>query len=371
MKHHDPDRTRTVPRAGDARVVAIAGSGRRRAACAAACFAALATALAFPPSARAGWPLATAAPCALGFGATYSAPDGTASTHRGVDLSAPAGAAVRAPLSGRVSFAGRVPGTGGGTILAVTIATSSGSLTLMPLSSAGVKAGMQLAEGESVGELAGTGDGSSASPHLHVGARKGDLYVDPMSLLVAPAAAPAEGSPELQPDSATQSQPTRTAAAMHPAPQTAAAARVDLSGSGSAVAQGAATGAQGAATAGQVAPLTVAVPGASVAPGVSVAGGAEEAAAGASTMQSVSRALSAAVGGTAPGRSGDGAPGGALLEWALGAAARGLQAGARVLAAVLLALGALWPIWRRERRKGPSQLSVRPSSDDVAAVTGR
>jgi hypothetical protein len=55
----------------------------------------------------------------------------------------------------------------------------------------------------------------------------------------------------------------------------------------------------------------------------------------------------------------------------LGAAARGLQTGARVLAGVLLALGALWTIWRRERRKGLSQLSVRPVGDDIAAVTGR
>ena len=245
MKHHDPAR---IPNRPSRWRRARGGDRRLRAAPGGVCGGVLrSTGHRAGRSRRAPAPAGRslrAAPCALGFGATYSAPDGTASTHRGVDLSAPAGAAVRAPLSGRVSFAGRVPGTGGGTILAVTIATSSGSLTLMPLSSAAVKAGMQLAEGESVGELAGTGDGSSASPHLHVGARKGDLYVDPMSLLVAPAAAPAEGSPELQPDSATQSQPTRTAAAMHAAPQTAAAARVDPSGSGSAVAQGAATGAQ-------------------------------------------------------------------------------------------------------------------------------
>ena len=74
----------------------------------------------------------------------------------------PPARAVRAPLSGRVSFAGRVPGAGGGTVLAVTIATASGSVTLMPLASASVKAGAELAEGDSVGTLDGNGDASSA-----------------------------------------------------------------------------------------------------------------------------------------------------------------------------------------------------------------
>ena len=69
-------------------------------------------ALALPSSAHAGWPLESAAPTALGFGATYAAADGTPAVHRGIDLAAAAGSAVRAPLSGRVSFAGRVPGGG-------------------------------------------------------------------------------------------------------------------------------------------------------------------------------------------------------------------------------------------------------------------
>ena len=82
-------------------------------------------------------------------------------------------------------------------------------------------------------------------------------------------------------------------------------------------------------------------------------------------------AIATAVSGKSRNRSGSGSPMSALIEWALGAAARGLQTGARVLAGVLLALGALWPIWRIERRKGISQVSVRPACDDIAAVTGR
>ncbi len=185
-----PRHLRSVPRA---RVATAAPppsrADRRRAACCVACAAALAAMLVLPSEAPAGWPLAGEAGPALGFGETYTAPDGTPSTHRGSDLSAAAGSPVRAPLSGRVSFTGRVPGPGGGTVLAVTIATDSGSLTLLPLDSACVRAGAQVAEGDLVGELADAGDPSSAGTHLHVSLRKGDLYVDPVPLLASPAAA--------------------------------------------------------------------------------------------------------------------------------------------------------------------------------------
>jgi hypothetical protein len=85
-------------------------------------------------------------------------------------------------------------------------------------------------------------------------------------------------------------------------------------------------------------------------------------------MDAVAAAVSAAVDDA---RSSEGSNAGGFVEWALRAAAGSLWAGARVLAGVLLALGALWPIWRRERRKGAGELSVRPLGDDVAAVTGR
>jgi hypothetical protein len=88
-------------------------------------------------------------------------------------------------------------------------------------------------------------------------------------------------------------------------------------------------------------------------------------------VEAAASAVSAAVVGTSRDRSGEGSPVSALVEWGLGMAARGFLMGARVLAGVLLALGALWPIWRSDRRKGTSQLSVRPVRDDIAAVTGR
>jgi hypothetical protein len=337
----------------------------------AGCIAALAIALALPASARAGWPLASTAPCALGFGATYSATDGTPSTHRGADLPAAAGSTVLSPMSGRVSFAGRVPGTGGGTVLAVTIAGANSSVTLMPLSSADVKTGSELAEGEVVGALAGSGDASSAESHLHVGARKGDLYIDPLSLMAVPAAG--KGSaPDGRLSPSTQPKPA-------PAPGAAAVSAVNgpalaetpVSAPGASALQPQGVSALGGAPISVGARAGATAPGARVAPGVSVAGAVEEPGLEGGAMQSASEALAAAVSGASRGSSSQGVPAAPLVEWLLGMAARGLQTGARVLAAVLLALGALWPIWRSERRKGAVELSVRPLSDDVAAVTGR
>ena len=373
MTYLDPDHIRSVPRARCARAVAIPVplAGRRRAACFAACIVALATTLVLPSSARAGWPLEKAAPVALGFGGTYAASDGT-STHRGVDLAAPAGSAVRSPLSGRVSFAGRVPGIGGGTVLAVTIATADGSLTLLPLSSAEVRAGTELAEGDAVGVLAGTGDPSSSAAHLHVGARKGDLYVDPLSLIEAPAPALRDAPKPPEPSPVVHGEPAQglggEAAALQGQPAARAAA---VAPSGVSAVQPAGASAISPGAVGVQSPVSAMAPGANVAPGVSVAGAVEPPAMSGSTMEAVSEAFSAAMGGTSRERSGGGSLAGAIVEWVLGMAARGLQAGARVLAGVLLALAALWPIWRNERRKGTSQLSVRPVGDDVAAVTGR
>ena len=147
-----------------------------------------------PAQAHAGWPLAEQARVVLGFGEIYSAGDGGSSQHRGVDIEASAGARVLAPLAGRVTFAGSVPGVGGGRVTAVTIETPGGKLTLLPLEHLTVSRGSAVAEGDEIGTLAGDGDGSSPGAHLHVGARDGDLYVDPLGLISLPPPAPAESS---------------------------------------------------------------------------------------------------------------------------------------------------------------------------------
>lgn len=141
-----------------------------------------------PAAAYAGWPLGASAPVLLGFGVAYTSGSGSR-THSGVDLGADAGARVNAPLSGVVRFVGRVPADGGGTVAACTIELADGTrLTLLPLESTSVHTGDRVEPGKQLGELAASGDGSSAGSHLHISARHGELYVDPMPLFAAPAA---------------------------------------------------------------------------------------------------------------------------------------------------------------------------------------
>lgn len=137
--------------------------------------------------ALAAWPLESAARITLGYGDTYVR-DGRSVSHRGVDLEGEAGVAVLAPASGVVSFVGRVPATPG-TMLALTITTDDGMLvTLSPLSGAQVVAGERVDLGGLIGHIAESGDPSTATPHLHVSARRGDCYLDPGPLLGSPPA---------------------------------------------------------------------------------------------------------------------------------------------------------------------------------------
>src|SRR5437762_4926568 len=77
-----------------------------------------------------------------------------AGQHRGIDIGAPAGTAVVAPISGSVAFAGTVP-VGGKT---VTIATADGySVTLVHLGSYAVRRGDAVSEGEVVGTVGPSG----------------------------------------------------------------------------------------------------------------------------------------------------------------------------------------------------------------------
>jgi hypothetical protein len=109
--------------------------------------------------------------------------------HRGVDLAATAGVEVLAPQGGRVVFAGQVPADGGGTCGAVTIAFGGDlRVSLMPLAEVFVSEGGDVGQGECIGTLAASGDGSTAEPHLHVGLRQGDLYIDPTGFIEAVAA---------------------------------------------------------------------------------------------------------------------------------------------------------------------------------------
>ncbi|MEU2402753.1 MULTISPECIES: murein hydrolase activator EnvC family protein [Streptomyces] len=101
--------------------------------------------------------------------------------HRGVDLAAGPGARVLAAADGRVSFAGRVAGRG---VLAVEVAGSGSPplrTTYEPVRSL-VEEGATVRAGQPVGVLE-AGPFHCAADCLHWGLRRGDAYLDPLSLL--------------------------------------------------------------------------------------------------------------------------------------------------------------------------------------------
>lgn len=101
--------------------------------------------------------------------------------HRGVDLSSPAGSPVRAVAPGRVSFAGRVAGRG---VIAVELAgTGEPPLrtTYEPVRPS-VKKGDEVTAGAPLGTLEAT-PSHCPTACLHWGLRRGDSYLNPLSLL--------------------------------------------------------------------------------------------------------------------------------------------------------------------------------------------
>lgn len=107
--------------------------------------------------------------------------------HRGVDLAASPGEAVRAPSAGVVTFAGPVAGRG-----VVVISHDDGLRTSLEPVVTDVRPGMRVTTGEVVGatEVPGEG-GATAVQHgghcagtcVHWGVRRGERYVDPLALL--------------------------------------------------------------------------------------------------------------------------------------------------------------------------------------------
>ncbi|MFH8686044.1 peptidoglycan DD-metalloendopeptidase family protein [Streptomyces anulatus] len=101
--------------------------------------------------------------------------------HRGVDLAAGPGARVLAATDGRVSFAGRVAGRG---VVAIEVADSGSPplrITYEPVRAL-VEEGASTRAGQPVGVLE-EGPFHCAEGCLHWGLRRGDAYLDPLSLL--------------------------------------------------------------------------------------------------------------------------------------------------------------------------------------------
>ena len=110
----------------------------------------------------------------------FRAPETTfASGHRGVDLAALPGDPVGASATGTVSFAGTVAGQ-----VWVTVDHGRGIRTTYgPLADVEVVSGRTVTRGAILGAVAGAPH-DDGRPALHWGARRGDTYIDPMSLLV-------------------------------------------------------------------------------------------------------------------------------------------------------------------------------------------
>lgn len=175
-------------------------------------------------AAEPGWPFAGPAPTVTAYGASYATPGGGSSVHSGVDLASPAGAAVLSVLEGNVTFAGRVPADEGATTIAVTVESGDVRLTYMPLSETSLKSGETIEAGQPIGALAATGDRSHPEPHLHLSARRGTLYIDPVRFLLPPTPSSAEGGAETPSVSSVPQQapavttPAAASSAIQPAP---------------------------------------------------------------------------------------------------------------------------------------------------------
>lgn len=110
-------------------------------------------------------------------GAFHVSPDApfARGQRRGIDLSAPSGAVVRAACPGRVSFAGALPRRG----LAVSVRCGALVATYLGLGRLSVRAGLRVGRGEDLGALGPAG-------RLRLGARRaGDRrgYLDPRTVL--------------------------------------------------------------------------------------------------------------------------------------------------------------------------------------------
>lgn len=100
------------------------------------------------------------------------------SGHRGIDIGAPLDTPVRAAAAGVVAFAGPVAGA-----LYVSVDHPDGVRTTYSwLGSVTVRAGDAVAREQVIGR-SGPGHPGLDPPHLHLGARIGTTYIDPMLLL--------------------------------------------------------------------------------------------------------------------------------------------------------------------------------------------
>lgn len=109
--------------------------------------------------------------------------------HRGVDLVAPEGSGVRSPGPGVVTFAGQVARRG-----VVVVTHPDGLRTSLEPVAASVPVGTAVDAGSAIGAVESSrADGGGTTPNhcaprscVHWGVRRGERYIDPLSLLDRP-----------------------------------------------------------------------------------------------------------------------------------------------------------------------------------------
>lgn len=100
--------------------------------------------------------------------------------HRGIDVGAGQGTAVRASAAGVVRFAGVVAGN-----RTVTVEHADGTLTSYSyLAASVVRAGAPVARGDPLGTVGAGHPSSGLGPHVHLSARRAGAYLDPLELYV-------------------------------------------------------------------------------------------------------------------------------------------------------------------------------------------
>jgi murein DD-endopeptidase MepM/ murein hydrolase activator NlpD len=135
----------------------------------------LASSAAGPARAAGDWSWPVVGPVIRGF----DPPDTPfGSGHRGIDIAVALGSPVRAPVAGRVTFAGPVGGR-----LFLTIDHGGGiESTYSWLDGITARRGDAIERGQVIGR-SGAGHTGSLVPHLHLGVRLLDVYVDPLDYL--------------------------------------------------------------------------------------------------------------------------------------------------------------------------------------------
>lgn len=246
-------------------------------------------------------------------------------------------------------------------------------MTLLPLSSVGVRRGDVIGAGEALATVAVAGDGSSTSTHLHVGVRRQDVYLDPATLLAPPSPMGDIRSAPAQPASAAD--PARSTAGPESAKTTGAPALV---GAASTLASAVEPKAESGSVRPPVTSPTLDSAGAAVGTGVaaSLAGqasveGAHELALlpSGQDMPDATAVTMHKVGGhvRASGSSSVVANAAAVASRIAGNLDRVWRA---ALLGTLIGLAALWPVWRREQEEKPEAITA-TGGNDVAAVAGR